>query len=159
MKEIGLNNLRDLYKFKNTPKKKAFYSKLNFKLKEYGIYSSYFAYNITSCKEFDIKKLGERKKTELKSDLNQSILDSIYATIEAKAITRDIGYFDEKEWADFGILEADVQKDIDEEFERTQKYKCQAKDNYIVDAKEVAKTIISLKSRKQIKEKLNEKKQ
>lgn len=145
MEEMHIDNLKDLYKLKNTTLRLAFYRNLNYKFKMHGIYSSYFAYNITSSKEFVIKELGKRRAMELKSNLNQSILDSIYSKIETKAIDMEAKFLDE--------LDELVIPLYDDVIEREKiKKGTRAKDNYIEDGKEVAKTVISSRCRKQMKE-------
>lgn len=143
MEEMSIDNLKELYKLKNTPLKLAFYKRLNSKLKRYGIYSSFFAYNITSSKRFVIKELGKRKAMELKSNLNKSILDSIYSTIETKAIDVESKFIEELGEYVIQMYDDVIEKEKIEEGIR-------AKDNYIEDGKEVARTVISSKTRKQI---------
>lgn len=144
MEEMSIDNLKDLYKLKNTPLKLAFYKRLNSKLKRYGIYSSFFAYNITSSKKFVIKELGKRKSMELKSSLNKSVLDSIYSTIETKAIDVEVKFLEELGEDAIHMYDDMIEKDKIKEGTR-------AKDNYVQDGKEVAKTVISSRTRKQIK--------
>ncbi|WP_291702832.1 hypothetical protein [Clostridium sp.] len=145
MEGMKIDNLKDLYKLKNTTLRMAFYKNLNYKFKMHGIYSSFFAYNITSSKEFVIKELGKRRAMELKSNLNQSILDSIYSKIEIKAIDVDAKFLDELDELVIPLYDDLIEKEKIKEGTR-------AKDNYIEDGKEVAKTVISSKTRKQIKE-------
>lgn len=144
MEEMRISSLKDLYKLKNTPLRLAFYKKLNSKLREYNIYSSFYAYNITSSKRFVIKELGKRKEMDLKSNLNQSILDSIYSTIETKAIDVDVKFLEE--------LGEEVIHMYDDVIEKeTTKEGARAKENYVEDGKQVARTVISSRVRKQIK--------
>lgn len=144
MEEMKIDSLKYLYKMKNSPLRLTFYKKLNSKLKEYDIYSSFFAYNITYSKRFVMKELGKRKAMELQSSLNKSILDSIYEKIETKSFDVEAVFLKELGEELMPLYEDVIEKE-------KAKQGVRGKENYVADGKQVAKTVISSKTRKQIK--------